>query len=94
MIVEPTSRQRRILENMQQGNPIWEVSGEDHCTVYDEKTRRDRMVRQKEVEQMEQAGWVRRVPNTSRSRLESWQVTEQGRAAAARATRRSKRPVL
>ena len=88
--MEPTSRQRRILESMAEGNTIWEVSGEEHFTVYDEKNRRDRIVRQKEVEQMEHAGWVRRVANTSRNRLDSWQITEQGRAAA-RARRRPKR---
>ena len=89
--MEPTSRLRRILESMQDDNAIWEVAGEDYCTVYDEKLKRDRIVQQKEIGQMEQAGWIRKAPNTVRNRLDSWQLTEEGRAMTARVDHRAKR---
>jgi hypothetical protein len=89
--MEPTTRLRRILESMEQGNAIWEVSGEDYCVVYDEKSKSDRIVRQEEVAQMEQSGWIRKALNTVRNRLDSWQLTEQGRAVTTRAERRAKR---
>jgi hypothetical protein len=91
---EPTSRQRRILESMEQGNAIWEVSGEEHCAVYDEKIKRDRIVRQNEIERMEQVGWIRKAANTSRNRLDSWQLTEEGRAIATPVKRRTKRSIV
>lgn len=90
-MAELTTRQRRILGSMRDGNLIWEVAGEEHCAIYDEKTKRDSVIRRKEIQQMEQAGWIRKAPNASRNRLDSWQLTEEGlsvcRPARSRANR-------
>ena len=78
---EPTAVQRRILRSMEQGNPIWEIADKFYCTFYNEKAGRDQRVRRQGVQQMEAFGWIRRVPNPSPNRLDSWQITDKGRAA-------------
>jgi hypothetical protein len=77
---EPTPRQRRLLRRMQDGNPIFEVVGKPYCTLYNEKLDRDQRVRQEEVQKLEAAGWIRSAPNPSRTRLDSWEITDDGRS--------------
>ena len=77
----PTLGQRRLLRSMQQGNPIWELADQPYCTLYNEKTGRDHRIRLQGVREMEAFGWIRRVPNSSPNRLDSWEITDKGRAA-------------
>jgi hypothetical protein len=82
-LAQPNPAQRRLLRTMEQGNPIWEIADAPHCTVYHEKTGRDQRLRRQRVEQIEALGWIRRVPNPSQGRLDSWEITELGRAVLA-----------
>ena len=78
-MVNPTPRERGILEAMQQGNRIWEVPGKNHCTLYNDRTERDREVSRSTVAEMERAGWIHKVEDLPQ-RLDSWEITEAGRA--------------
>ena len=76
---EPTPVQRPILRSIEQGNPIWEFADSPYCTLYNERTGRDHRIHRQTVEQLEALGWIRRVPNPSPNRLDSWQITDKGR---------------
>jgi hypothetical protein len=65
---------------MQQGNLIWELADQPYCTLYNEKTGRDQRIRLQGVREMEAFGWIHRVPNPSPNRLDSWEITDKGRA--------------
>jgi hypothetical protein len=76
----PTPRQRRLLRRLLQGDLIWEKADDPgHCTVYDEKRGGDRSLPTATVTALEQQGWIRR-PNTQADRLDSWELTPQGRS--------------
>ena len=79
----PTARQKRILRLMLNGDLIWEVAGESYRSIYSEKLGRQQRVPASAIEEMEQQGWIRRLNNSDLCRLDSWELTEQGRAFAA-----------
>lgn len=78
-MANPTPRERGILETMDRGNRIWEVPGKNHYTLYNDKTGRDRVVSRAVVTEMERAGWIQKAEDLPQ-RLESWEITEVGRA--------------
>jgi DNA-binding HxlR family transcriptional regulator len=77
---------------MLHGDLIWEVAGKSYRSLYNEKLGRQQRVPALTVEEMEQRGWIRRLDNPHSSRLDGWELTEQGRALAAplRARRQAK----
>jgi hypothetical protein len=75
----PSPRERGILETMERDNRVWEVPGKRHYTLYNDKTGRDRIVSHAIVEEMARAGWIQRADHLPQ-RLESWEITEAGRA--------------
>jgi hypothetical protein len=79
----PTARQKRILRLMLNGDLIWEVAGKSYRSLYNERLGRQQRVPASTVEEMEQQGWIRRLDNPNSSRLDGWEMTEQGRAFAA-----------
>ena len=87
-MAKATPQQRGILERMERGNRIWEVPGKSHYTLYNDKTDRERVLSQKMVMEMENAGWIRRTSNSSPQRLESWEITDVGRAVYSATTPR------
>ena len=73
--------QRQILPLLADGDWLWEVAGDpDHYTMYHEKRRRDQRVRAALVTTLEEQGWIRKRPNSQADRLDSWEITPEGRA--------------
>ena len=68
---------------MLNGDLIWEVAGKRYRSLYNEKLGRQQRVPASTVEEMERQGWIRRLDNPNSSRLDGWEMTEQGRAFAA-----------
>jgi DNA-binding MarR family transcriptional regulator len=62
---------------------IWEVAGKSYRSIYNEKLGRQQRIPASAIEDMEQRGWIRRLDNPNSSRLDGWEMTEQGRAVAA-----------
>jgi DNA-binding MarR family transcriptional regulator len=79
----PTAQQKRILRLIFNDDLIWEVAGRSYRSIYNEKLGRQQRVPSSTVEEMEQQGWIRRLDNPNSSRLDGWEMTEQGRAFAA-----------
>jgi DNA-binding MarR family transcriptional regulator len=76
-----TRPQRRLLRLMAGGDLIWEIAEDPrHCTVYNEKRGRDQRIPAAVVMLLEQQGWIERRPNPQPDRLDSWELTAQGRA--------------
>jgi hypothetical protein len=88
----PTAQQKRILRLMLNGDLIWEVAGKSYRSIYNEKLGRQQRIPAATLADMEQRGWIRRLDNPTSSRLDGWEMTEQGRAFAAQsgAQRRAK----
>jgi len=77
----PTRQQRQILQLLQHDDLLWEIAEDPaHCTVYNEKRGRDQCVSAAVVTTLERQGWIRKRPNTQPDRLDSWEITPQGRA--------------
>ena len=68
---------------MLNGDLIWEVAGKSYWNIYNEKLGRQQRIPASTIEEMEQQGWIRRLDNPNLCRLDSWELTEQGRAFAA-----------
>ena len=88
-------RQRQILQLLAQGDCLWEIADDpDHYTVYNEKRGGDQRVRATTVKSLEQHGWIRKRPNPQADRLDSWEITAEGRALlpAPRGRRRAEEP--
>ena len=79
----PTARQKRILRLMLNGDLIWEVAGKSYRSLYNERLGRQQRIPASTIEDMERRGWIRRLDNPNSSRLDGWEMTEQGRAFAA-----------
>jgi hypothetical protein len=82
-ITLPTAQQRRILRLMLNGDLIWEVAGKSYRSIYNERLGRQQRIPASAIEEMEQQEWIRRLDNPNSSRLDGWEMTEQGRAFAA-----------
>ena len=61
---------------------IWEVAGKSYRSIYNERLDRQQRIPASAIEDMEQRGWIRRLDNPNSSRLDGWEMTEQGRAFA------------
>ena len=61
---------------------IWEVADKSYRSLYNERLARQQRIPASAVEEMEQQGWIRRLDNPNSSRLDGWEMTEQGRAFA------------
>jgi DNA-binding MarR family transcriptional regulator len=79
----PTAQQKRILRLMLNDDLIWEVAGKSYRSIYHERLDRQQRIPASAIEDMEQRGWIRRLDNPNSSRLDGWEMTEQGRAFAA-----------
>jgi DNA-binding MarR family transcriptional regulator len=78
---------------MLNGDLIWEVAGKGYRSIYNERLGRQQRIPASAIEDMEQRGWIRRLDNPNSSRLDGWEMTEQGRAFAAQLrTRRQAEP--
>ena len=78
-----TAQQRRILRLLLPGDLIWEIAEDPgHRTVYDEKRGSSRRLTRAAVSVLEQQGWIQQRPNTQADRLDSWELTRQGRVLA------------
>jgi len=78
----PTAQQKRILRLMLNGDLIWEVAGKSYRSIYNERLSRQQRIPASAIEEMEQQGWIHRLDNPNSSRLDGWEMTEQGRAFA------------
>jgi len=75
-----TPRRLRILNAFTEGDLIWEVAGKNYYTQFNARTGKQRKIPRTEVEEMVALGWIRRIiPPASAHRLESCELTEQGR---------------
>jgi hypothetical protein len=75
----PSSRLRRILGLLAEGEVLWEIPKRSESTVFNPKTGKDVLVRNLEVLQMEDLGWIRKLDNSQPNRLDSWEITPDGR---------------
>ena len=78
---------------MLNGDLIWEVAGKSYRSIYNERLGRQQRIPASAIEEMEQQEWIRRLDNPNLSRLDGWEMTEQGRAFAAQLrTQRQAKP--
>jgi hypothetical protein len=78
-----TALQKRILNALLRDDLIWEVAGADYFTQFNEKTGKQVRIRPAELESMHVLGWIERVWHDPAShKLDYWQLTPAGRAAA------------
>jgi DNA-binding MarR family transcriptional regulator len=76
-----TGRQRQILQWLAHGDYLWEIADDPaHYTVYNEKRGRDQRVAASLVTTLVEQGWIRQRPNEQTDRLDSWEITPEGRA--------------
>jgi hypothetical protein len=86
-----TRQQRQILWLMQNGDLLWEIADDPaHYTVYNEKHGGDQRVRATLVATLAEQGWIRQCPNAQADRLDSWEITPEGRALLPRPKSRSR----
>jgi DNA-binding MarR family transcriptional regulator len=84
-------QQQQILRLLQNGDLIWEMADDPaHYTVYHEKRGRDQRVAATLVTALEEQGWIRKRPNLQSDRLDSWEITPEGRALLLRPQGRSR----
>jgi hypothetical protein len=90
----PTRQQRQILQLLAPGDRLWEIADDqDHYTGYHEKRGRDQRVPAAVVTALEEQGWIQKRPNPHPDRLDSWEITPQGRTLLSYpAQRPSQRP--
>jgi DNA-binding MarR family transcriptional regulator len=76
-----TGRQRQILRLLAQGDLLWEMADDPaHYTIYHEKRGGDQRVAAALVTTLAEQGWIRQCPNPQADRLDSWEITPEGRA--------------
>jgi DNA-binding MarR family transcriptional regulator len=76
-----TGRQRQILQLLAHGDLLWEIADDPaHYTVYNEKRGRDQRVAAALVTTLAEQGWIRPSPHPQADRLDSWEITPEGRA--------------
>lgn len=77
----PTTRQKRILEGLLNGDLVWEIPDADAFAQFNERTGREMRIGRAVLEAMEASGWVERVRQQPEShKLDFWQLTPEGRA--------------
>ena len=72
-------RQRRILGILAEGEVLWEIPKRTEYTLFNPRTGKDLLVRNSEVAEMEHLGWIRKLDNCQPNRLDSWEITPDGR---------------
>jgi hypothetical protein len=89
-----STRDRRILLVMVEGDLLWEAPGEQFATQYNPRTGRPGRIRLTTVKHLEKLGLIQRQSqDPAAHRLDSWQITETGRRLVAeRAGRRVRQP--
>jgi hypothetical protein len=76
-----TKSQQQILRLLHNGDLLWEIADDPaHYTIYNEKRGRDQCVRATLVTTLAEQGWIRQWPNPQADRLDSWEITPEGRA--------------
>src|SRR5919202_6447499 len=74
-------RQRQILQLLAQGDCLWEIADDaDYYTVYNEKRGGDQRVRAATVKTLEPHGWIQKRSSPQADRLDSWEITPEGRS--------------
>src|SRR4051794_5856992 len=91
----PVSRlsrpQRQILRLLEHGDLLWEIADDAaHCAVYNEKRGGDQPVPAALVTTLERQGWIQKRPNPQADRLDSWEITSEGKAVLPRPKDRSR----
>jgi len=81
VLIEPTSRELRILRNLMQKNAIWEEVGHKYLVQFDDPTGKQLRIQPDELERMAGAGWIRsvRFPRSAQ-RLNRYELAEAGSA--------------
>jgi hypothetical protein len=87
-----STRDRRILLTMVEGDLLWEAPGERFATQFNPRTGRPGRISLTAVKHLEELGLIQRQSlDPAAHRLDSWQITEAGRHLfAERAGRRSR----
>jgi hypothetical protein len=76
------ARHRRILNGLSHDDLLWEVPGQPYFTQFNERTGKQTRVRLEILDQMEEAGWIRRQRQSlAAHKLDFWEITNQGREA-------------
>ncbi len=88
-----SARHRRILNGLSHDDLVWEVPGQPYFTQFNERTGKQARVRLEILEEMEQAGWIRRCrQSVAAHKLDFWDITNQGREAVSLAVGGRKTP--
>jgi hypothetical protein len=80
MVSHPSPRQKRILSGLMRGDLVWEVPQESYFAQFEEASGHQSRVPLKVLLEMQESGWIRRVPQGPQ-RCEYWEITDRGRDA-------------
>ena len=76
----PSPRQKRILSGLIRDDLVWEVPQESYFAQFEEASGHQSRIPLKVLQEMEDLGWIRRVPQGPQ-RCDYWEITDEGREA-------------
>ena len=76
----PSPRQKRVLSGLMRGDLVWEVPQESYFAQFEEASGHQSRVPLKVLLEMQEHGWIRRVPQGPQ-RCDYWEITDEGREA-------------